>query len=402
MMYWTENNTSEKRAGNPMRAWARKKVWHAQESDHSAWDFKVDADPVHYDRFKKWGYRMPTKPKTQIAPYAIFSKLIAPMVSDMVDGDGEVYSGLYLRIAGKLGEEQGQHGEKNGKFMMKIVSPISIYRYLWMRLVEQKYFFSLRRSPATTRQVQSYKQYKDYVKRHPAELREWFMRVVLDGPKKDKFMSGWVNPAAIVDNMIKGEADLDGSDLQDGLVFLLSPVNLQDAEPVTWSDTKTKDEVSATFGELIVNNDAADSFLRAVNSKAKGTAKLKKRLEKWKRNAQRSMDSYFKDPKVIQQFFESDQAWEAFLAGVEQQLPNTTTEEGLEMQKTIASPAKEHPVVSENQMEPTSINHPGMALGQKFVIPDAEEEDGDDDGQMATVQRKGQTRMEDYFPAEQD
>ena len=186
--YWTANPTVEDRAGNPMKEWAQDYVWKSEEDPDNMWNSSVTKNEANYNSLKEWGYRMPTKPKKEMSPYSIFSKLIAPIVKAVITSQQ-----MIEKINAKppvTGVSNA--GPANCEFIRKLISPISFYRYLYMRLVEQKFFFSLAATETTKHYASSYSMYKKYVKENKQTFRKWFIDHVLDGSRKEKFKDAWV------------------------------------------------------------------------------------------------------------------------------------------------------------------------------------------------------------------
>ena len=341
--YYENNPTSEDRAGNPMRAWATEYAWETKEEDDNKWNRSV-RQSENYEKMKAWGFRMPTKPKTEISPYAIFSKLVAPMVKQVVEGEE-----FKQKISAGFGQPEEGIGDDCMKFLGKILSPISYYRYLYMRLVEQKYFFSLRQSPDTQRKVQNYAQFKAYCKKNKATFRKWFIDNILSGAKKEKFVSAWVNEEVIMDALIKDDLQVDGTDLQDGFIQMLGQENVQEESVIEHTDDKgAKTDIS--FINILTDNSLAKEFLEhAADKRSSGYRVCKQALEKCKRRAQKATDRYFKDEKVKKLFFEDSKAEAVFMQGVEEGVPNATSEESAKRQQAAASSPAKPPVVEQQK-----------------------------------------------------
>ena len=281
--YFEANPTSVDRAGNPMKQWTQDFVWKSEKDPKNVWNRTVSKNQEAYDKMKAWGYRMPTKPKTQISPYAIFSKTIAADVKTVLKSDD-----LFNRFAETLGNS-GKYGDNNKKILAKIISPIAVYRYLFMRLVEQVYYVVLTGSPETKKLVSSYETFKKFTSRNKATFRNWFMNNYMDARQKyERFISAVINEEAIKDALVREEINWDGSDLQDGIVFLLGVDNIN--QVFTMKD-KDGDELTVSFKDLLTDDEAAGNFLLPFSEKHYSFHKAAKQtLEKIKKNAQTSMD----------------------------------------------------------------------------------------------------------------
>ena len=365
--YFEANPTSVDRAGNPMKQWAQDFVWTSKKDPKNVWNRTVSKNNEAYEKMKAWGYRMPTKPKTQISPYAIFSKKIASMVKDVLNGDD-----LLDRIDSTW-NNQSKYGDNNKKILAKIISPISIYRYLFMRLVEQVYYVALTGSPQTQKLVYSYDSFKKFISKNKATFRNWFMENVMDAKQKyEKFQSGFINEEAIKDALVREEINWDGSDLQDGIVFLLGVANIN-AE-FTLVDSKDGEEQRITFKQLLTDNDLAGEILTAVSSKHYSYYKsAKQTIERIKKNAQKSMDAYFKNEKMRKHFFEDPNAAERIINGIQAGVPNATSEASAERQQAAAtSPAKVPVVEVKDDAEPVE----GASADAEELKQFDEEEEG--------------------------
>ncbi len=84
--------------GTSMREWTTDQTWATVPQPGNKWNQSVVKNNEVYDRMKSWGYRMPTKPKKEASPYAIFSKLIAPIVKTLFNKPM-----LYKRLADVFG-----------------------------------------------------------------------------------------------------------------------------------------------------------------------------------------------------------------------------------------------------------------------------------------------------------
>jgi hypothetical protein len=252
------------------------------------WNQTITKNTAEFDKLKSWGYRMPAKPKKQASPYSIFSKLISKIVKDVF-----IEPDIYTRLGSVFGIP-AKPSLENLNFLNKIVSPISIYRFLYLRLVEQKYFWALINTQAT-KDINTFAKFKRFVKERKAVFRNWYLQYIMTGPEKESFKDAWVGRQPVLDALVKESIQLDGSDIQDGIVFLIGVANLKDKEPVEF--TFRGEEVSTSFRQLLVDGEVAGKFNIVVKesySKNPTSRTLKKRLNKWKKRAEESMKSYFK------------------------------------------------------------------------------------------------------------
>ena len=108
--------------------------------------------------------------------------------------------------------------------------------------------------------------------------------------------------------MSKGDLNTDGSDLNDGLVFLVGVDNWADPTPVMFNG-----EQPIYFIDLVINNDAAAAFLTALQNKDK---RAKQAMAVIKERAQASAKQFFKD-RLKQKFFLDQDAYNEWKGGHE-------------------------------------------------------------------------------------
>jgi hypothetical protein len=137
---------------------------------------------------------MPTKPKKVMSPYSIFSKLIAPIVK-------EVW--LQNEFYNRFGIERSQDGMSyTAEMFKKIISPIAIYRALYLRLVEQKFYFT--KCDANGDEFINYASFKKYMKeeRGKKDFYNWFFDNYLDGVDKSQFKSNIINLERVIETIM--------------------------------------------------------------------------------------------------------------------------------------------------------------------------------------------------------
>ena len=239
-----------------------------------------------------------------------------------------------------------------------------------MRLVEQKYFFSLTESEATKRIVTNYDSFKRYTKKYKDTFRNWFMENILDERKQySEFKSGWINPTAVIKNLVRDDIQLDGSDLKDGIVYLLGVKNF---DAVITFDGAAEDgsDVTFSFRDLLIDNDLAGSIMKQLNDKhASWHREVKREVEKFKKVAQKSMEKYFKDDKVKREFFEDKGALDIFKEAVNAGVPNAQNEDDANEQIAEGASPTKVPVVN-----PTEANDDGESAADADIQQFATEE----------------------------
>ena len=369
--------------GTSMRDWVTNQAWSTQESKENKWDLRVTKNTDVYDRMKGWGYRMPSKPKALTTPYSIFSKLIAPIVRDVLT-EGDIYN----RLASVFGLT-AVAGPECLYFFNKIVSPISVYRFLYLRLIEQKFYWSVKQSPAT-KNINTFERFKKYIKDNKATFRQWFFKHIMTGERKENLSSAWCGKGAVLDNLVKQSIQLDGSDIQDGIVFMLGVKNLADQEPVEFR-YKGKD-IRTTFRELLTNNNAATIFNTVLKAKKDSYSKvLKRRLDRWRKASEASIKAYFKDDRAKKLFFDDEVGMQTFLAAIQNAgLPNATDPGSAARQSAgVSSPVRQPPVV-----EPAPQDE-GVSVDDEGLPAEFFEDDADSDGGEEAPRTGGRQRTLD-------
>ena len=312
--YWEANPLPEHRAGNSMSEWARENCWDVQPDPENPWRNKsVSISNIGAD-LKQKGWRIPVRPKKQQTVYSIFCKLIKEYVNRFFETDN------FLQIVKNVHSAQTKHKDLNtsniggasAEFIRRIISPIAIYRYLYMKLVLRNYFFQL----VDQRKINAnYQEFTKYMSEHTNQFFEWFCDNFLDKSKGLlRFSDARISDAIVKYNMCTGNLDVDGSDPNDGLVFLVGTKNWFNEEPVG-----NIGGVPVTFGALFLNNDLATNFLTILtnrNSEAKDKRIAKQAMAKYKKIAQQSAKEFF-SKTVKQHFFLDSNAYDLWKAGHE-------------------------------------------------------------------------------------
>lgn len=312
--YYDANPTKLHRSINSMNEW--------KNSDNVFWSSEVDPENPYRrkdiemtdlgKKLRSKGWKIPVRPKKQQSVYSIFCKLIAPFVKKFFTSD------YYFAMIRKLNPEKLQPqpvlpinvGPANAELIRKIVSPITIYRYLYMKIVLRNYFFQL----VDEKKINTnYAQFEEYLKEHKNQFFDWFCLNFLDSDKGLKeFSATRISDAIIAYNMCTGELNTDGSDVNDGLVFLAGLGNWADATPQMLMNVGNR-SIQIRFIDLAVNQDAAGYFLRALQAKDK-TAK--QAMVRFKSRAQISAKDFFSQ-KLKKAFFIDENAYQLWKAGSE-------------------------------------------------------------------------------------
>ena len=310
--YYTANPTKKHRAINSMREWLSDSCWSSKQDPENPYR-KVNIKRTAIgDKLKSKGWKIPTKPKAQQSVYSIFCKLVAPYVKTYFGSE------QFLKLFRTMSDEkvgalavkptlQINPGPANGEFIRRIITPITIYRYLYMKLVLRNYFFQLVDQKIINA---DYRQFEQFLKEHKNSFFDWFCNNFLDKSSGlNAFSDARISDAIIAYNMSKGDLNTDGSDLNDGLVFLVGVDNWANSVPVMFTDEQNP----IHFVDLVVNNEAADYFLTALQNNDK---RAKQAMVTIKMCAQESAKQFFKD-RLKQRFFIDQDAYDLWKAGHE-------------------------------------------------------------------------------------
>ena len=324
--YWGTHPKPSDRIGEDYNEWVTNKVYDVQEDPNNMWRRRVRRTELG-DAIKEWGYRMPTAPRKKDSPYSIFCKLIKDPLNAYLNGE----------FKGELGEAVG---DDNVKFIKKIASPISMYRMMYLKLVERPYFFLLSEKGT----VRNYEHFKEYQRTHKGAFMRWFYDNYLTGDRLSELRRDKVPFAVIKGTFIKGELNLEGTDPDDSIVFLLGLDNINDSTTKPFDKAGNANLHPITFEDLILNNASASVFNHVCTDKKDPCYKdCKKALEKFKKRAQASTKAYFKSE--IQRLFENRDALALFQAARQAgqnelaQTPAIAQEAAQELQQQGIAPA---------------------------------------------------------------
>ena len=316
--FYTAFPTPEDRAGESMSSWIKQQAYSVQVDPDNPWRQTVTNTPFG-DRLKEWGYRMPTKPKKKQSVFNIFCKLVAPVLKEYYEGEDELPQTLV-------------NGPSCVKLLKKIISPIAMYRMLYMKMVERAYFFWLIRNNEEY-QGMRYAQFKNYIKNYENKFYTWFKTNYLTTDQLH-FKEGRVTPLVIQGQIVKDGVQWDGSDKDDAIVFMIG-----------------LDNMSSTCGELLRNESRASAFLEALADKKSPEGKqATKDLAKWKKIASASQKKFFKDQ--IGPLFENEGAYERFVEAFDNglnPLAHTTDEARQEAVENPSSPLRQPTPAQEAQ-----------------------------------------------------
>ena len=366
--YYTANPTKKHRAINPMREWLNDSCWSSTEDPENPYR-KVNIKRTAIgDKLKSKGWKIPAKPKAQQSVYSIFCKLVAPYVKRYFASED------FLKLFRGMSDEQNFNvlavkptlefniGPANGEFMRRIITPITIYRYLYMKLVLRNYFFQL-----VDQQIinPDYRQFEQFMKEHKNSFFDWFCRNFLDKAKGLKdFSDARVSDAIIAYNMSKGTLNTDGSDINDGLVFLVGVDNWADPAPFMLNG-----QDGLHFIDLVMNQEAAASFLTALQNKDKVAKQF---MAVIKERAQASAKQFFKD-RLKQKFFLDQGAYNEWKGGHEAGCFTAGSGEAFQ----------EH-VARDESGKATSPTKAVRQMVENVSEKPAVDDDDDDDGELPT------------------
>ena len=310
--YYEANPTKLHRSLNSMNEWknSNKVIWSSEVDPENPYRRKDIELTQLGKKLRSKGWKIPVRPKKQQSVYSIFCKLIAPFVKNFFSSD------YFMSIVRKIDTEKLRPaptlnievGPANAELIRKIVSPITIYRYLYLKIVLRNYFFQL----VDEKKINTnYAQFEEYIREHKNQFFDWFCLNFLDkGQDLKAFRPSRISDAIIAYNMSAGNLNIDGRDLNDGLVFLAGLGNWVDTTPhMLMQDGNDVKELK--FIDLAVNHRAAEYFLTAVQSKDK---KAKQSMATFKERAQESAKMFFR--KTLKQtFFIDKNAYELWKAG---------------------------------------------------------------------------------------
>ena len=369
--YWDTHQTESSRVDEPMTNWLSKSgTVYTYEDDGMFGKKNIKLTPFGEELRDKWdGFRMPTKPKQQASPYSVFSKLIAPLVKD---------SFWHSWMIAKFNIANAMETETDPKSVLyyphiwnKIVSPITLYRYLYLKLIVQKHYYRLKldRSGNLT-----YAQYKSAMKRDAAkaEFNKWFWQNCINN-KKDGFDKNTVNKGLIDQNLINGNLDLDGSDPNDGLFHLLGGTkNFNDKTTIVFVDREGRDIV---FDNIIRDDATAEQLFDILNNRNDPQyKKAKVAMTKFKERAQEYVKSKIFSAAGMEKMMESDKAQNQFLTSMkvsDKKTPNLTEDDGMIIHKmsggSLGSPEK--PMMQEDDGAPDDNEEEG---DNEYPVPEFE------------------------------
>ena len=311
--YYEHNSTPESRIGNPIKEWARDYYYDVKTDPDKPWKNIVKKKEPYYEA-KSAGYKVGYKPKKEITPFSVFSKLITPYVKAFFDAEGYnvSYYGVDVPVntcAGLLG---GNTGPANGQLVRKIISPISFARALFIMLVERFMFFRLMYRENVNRNRtdirHTYEYWKQFKKNHKYRVYKFFFDNFIDkttGQFKDR-----ITMIQVASCLHKDVLDFDGSDPEDVLVHLIGPKNLMHDK----------------YRDLFVDEEEANNFLFKLRSDNKKVSKeAKKDLQAMKKISQASTKNWFNT--IVKFYFENEDAFQRYISKVENgQDPNIASQ----------------------------------------------------------------------------
>ena len=340
--FFNQFPTPEARVGESMKNWSQQMSYDVQDDPDNPWRKHIKKKRFARE-LEEAGWKLPTKPKKKLSVFNIFCKLIAPILKAYYEAPEEYYKTFLMNNA----------GANCVKILKKIVSPITMYRMLYMKMVEREYFFALHASDKRFDNM-SYAQFKQFIKNNDNSFYRWFKTNYLS-TDQTQFKQNKVTPLVIQGQIVKDEINWDGSDKDDAIVFMVGIANMQDGECATY----------------ITNDEAAADFLNRLSDKHNSQHKsAMKALMKWKKVASESQKNFFKDQ--VQYLFENDGAYDRFLGAVENgrnSLANTTPQAREE--------AEEHPTSPLRPPEPAP-----ETTQEQYDSDNAQEDEGeaDDEG----------------------
>jgi len=298
--YWGANQTRADRIeAGPMREWINEQTYKVDTPDPERfWNRNINTTEFGH-QLKQWGYKMPTKPKKQLSVFQDFCKRIAPYVKDYFEGWKDNNNVQQLPLITLLGEDCGVNCSK---FLKKLISPITIYRMLYLKIVERYYFFELLNKGIIMKNDNSYENYKKYCKQHPDDLWDFYVNKLLVRDTNDtiSFKPNIVNMEVICRMFANGALDWTMKDPDDVICFLISKKNYDDED----------------FNNILLVDENAKAFFNDYEKGTKAEKKeARKLLEKWKENSRKGTKDFFENQ--IKWLFLHNGALERFEAAKE-------------------------------------------------------------------------------------
>lgn len=329
--YWSTHQKESERVKEPMHEWLHKKGGIYDYEEDGMFGKKNIRLTKLGEEISKWdGFRMPTAPKQLASPYSAFSKLIAPLLKA---------SFWHKWIIEKLTINNALDGNETKEILYyphiwnKIVSPITIYRYLYLKLIDQKFFFGLKYDNDGKL---TYAQYKSLMKRdaYKAKFNKWFYDVCLNS-SKNGFNPNMVNKALIDQNLINGEYEADCSDPNDGLIQLLGGAdNFGDKTTVAY---RADDNTPAVFDDIVRNDECAEEFYNILNDKNHEQYRdAKIALAIFKERAQEHVKTKVFSKAGLERMYDSDKAYDTYIKSMNETRglsPNITEADGVDIYK---------------------------------------------------------------------
>jgi hypothetical protein len=280
--YWGSHTTAEDRAFEPMDDRVRDKVYHTTKNASNEWvTDRVELTEAG-KKLKEWGYGMPTKPKKTMTPYAIFSKLIA----------GDVALAFEHKLMQQRLGVTNITNEDYAKILRKIVSPIHIYRALYIRMVEQKFYF--KKIDENGGQPLTYKQFKKFLKEERGRnaFNKWFYEECLEGETKGELHHTKFNIGTVVDNLIP--VPFSNIVWTNKLHEVNVLANLMSRN--LWNETEpfvVIDSQGYTFKQVIQDDELAHQVMEILDDKSDSRHRMvKKNIEICKKFATASTQTY--------------------------------------------------------------------------------------------------------------
>jgi hypothetical protein len=299
--YYTSHPTEAKRINEPYSDWKNnyKTFFNMEYPDpENPYNRNVEVKKG-FKKYAKEGWFLPGKPQKKRTPYNIFCSIVKYFVDQWRNGN-------MIKYLNNIASGDKQAGPSCVSFVNHIISPISMYRLLFVKTVLRPYFYTLIKQGSIPN---NYKVFKEFCKTHETDFDNWFKDNYLqfDGTSTEPhwtFNPKHINVTVLNDVLVNGELNCDGADVEDGLVFLLGVDNF------------TNDEIRNTFVDLLANEAFAADFLAKLNYKGKDKAALseKKKMKRWltvfKKNAQYSTNwllksniaEFYQNPKAMAKY----------------------------------------------------------------------------------------------------
>jgi hypothetical protein len=234
--YYKDHATADRRDEESYQDWKTSdNLWNTTISKTNPFNRMVEANS-DMKAYINDGWKISKRPQKSITPYTVFCHIAKPVLESIVDGVA-FKTLIAKRTIEKLCAANGigvEIGDNSIKLFNRIVSPILLYRTLYNAMVDRLYYFKL----YDDNKVRSLVEFKRYISRNPNRFNTWFTKQYLKhsngvpilDTNNDFISNGRITVEKLWGNLVDGEINVDGSDVNDTIVFLFGVNNSQNKE----------------------------------------------------------------------------------------------------------------------------------------------------------------------------